>query len=180
MVNLKLRSESSLKRLYRRDTLTRLAQRIYEGERPENHRDEHAVEVSVLFCDDPFIADLNLQYLKKKGPTDVLSFPMGEQGSDQVKTLGDIVISLETVARFCSDDRAAMRSEIRLLFCHGMLHLLGHDHGSCAAERSMQDKQAQYLGVELKAAWHPDEGHFPRLRIADARGGARDVVGRRQ
>lgn len=178
MVNLEVRSESSLKRLYRRDVLTRLAQRIYDGEKGRVENGDEVVEISVLFCDDPFIAELNLQYLKKKGPTDVLSFPMGGEGHGGVQTLGDIVISLETVARFCSGDHASMRSEIRLLFCHGMLHLLGYDHGSHVADKRMQEKQAHYLGVHLKAAWHRDPGINASLRVADARGGARDVVGR--
>lgn len=156
MVHLEVRSESAFKRLYRRDALMRLAQKIYDGERGAAHAHDEIVEISLLFCDDPFIAQLNQQYLNKPQPTDVLSFPMGEEKIDGHEALGDIVISLETVAQFCSEDRVAMRQEIRLLFCHGMLHLLGYDHCSRTDEKGMQEKQAHYLGVDLKAAWHPD------------------------
>ena len=51
-------------------------------------------ELSVLLCDDEFIRGLNAQWRQKDTPTDVLSFPMGD---DEV--LGDIVISLDTAAR---------------------------------------------------------------------------------
>ena len=49
------------------------------------------------------------------------------------RILGDIVISLETVERNCNANRSAMRDEIRLLFCHGLLHILGYAHDSEAA-----------------------------------------------
>jgi probable rRNA maturation factor len=175
MLTLAVRNESSLKQLYRRDALSRLAERIYGGEVGAT---EDSVEASLLFCDDPFIAELNEQYLKKKGPTDVLSFPMDEESFGGVVPLGDIVISLETVARQCSDERDAMRDEIRLLFCHGMLHLLGYDHVSVAEEKRMQEKQAHYLGVAMKAAWRRVPGENLGLPKTDVRGGARDVVGR--
>ena len=180
MIEIQVRNESSIKRMYRTDVLTRLAQRIYGGERPEYRTEDDAIEVSVLFCDNPFIAKLNHQYLNKNRPTNVLSFPMGEEDCGAVKAIGDIVISLETVARFCANHPAKMRNEIKLLFCHGMLHLLGYDHRSQAEEKEMQRKQAHYLGIDLKAAWHREPGNSQHSRIADARGGARNIVGRRK
>ena len=149
-VHLDIRNESTRKHLYRRDALCRLAKRIClaEGVR-------EAVELSVLLCDDPFIAGLNKTYRNKRGPTDVLSFGQEPAGTFHgVRVLGDIVISLETVERHCEGDRAAMRGEVRLLFCHGLLHLLGYTHGSPVGQREMNEKQAQYLGLSTEAAWH--------------------------
>jgi probable rRNA maturation factor len=73
---------------------------------------------------------LNRRYRNKSGPTDVLSFAQDLANHGHPEVLGDIVISLETVERFCKGDRVAMRAEVRLLFCHGLLHLLGYDHVS--------------------------------------------------
>ncbi len=149
MVRVEIKNDSVVKRLYRHKEFVALATRICQGEGVEDD-----IEVSVLFCDDAFIQALNAQYRGVNAPTDVLSFQQTPIGHDGPRALGDIVISLETVQRFCGGDRAAMRSEARLLFCHGLLHLLGETHGKIAAQRIMQQKQARYLGTELERAWH--------------------------
>jgi len=148
---LEIRNESQHKRLYRRADLTDLAERICSREL--SPADIDAVEVSLLFCDDGFMAELNEQYRGKRGPTDVLSFEQDGPDVGKIRLLGDIIVSLETVDARCAGDRAAMRDEVRLLFCHGMLHLLGYDHGTRAEEEEMIAKQAQYLDVEPEAAW---------------------------
>lgn len=149
MVHLEVRNESARKGLARRDVLLRIAERVLTAEKCGRQ----TLEVSVLFCDDAFIADLNRQYRKKNGPTDVLSFAQAEAKYHGARVLGDIVISLETVERNCAADRAAMRSEVRLLFCHGLLHLLGYEHGTPEAQAEMAAKQAAHLGIDMEDAW---------------------------
>ena len=151
-VNLAVRNESKHPRLYRRDVLERLALRVCEGEGVED-----AVEVSVLFCDDPFMRELNKTYRAENKPTDVLSFEQ-EEGPGDARTLGDVAISLDTVMRRCANDRDAARAEVRLLFCHGLLHLLGYDHGTAKVQAEMTARQAQYLGVSLEDAWIAGKG----------------------
>ena len=80
-------------------------------------------ELSVLLCDDAFIQDLNRQWRQKDAPTDVLSFPMGDD-----VVLGDIVISLDTAGRQAAERGHDLPTELRVLLVHGLLHLLGHDH----------------------------------------------------
>jgi probable rRNA maturation factor len=147
-VELQIRNESSRKRIYRRLDLQALAEQICteEGMGPR-------AEVSVLFCDDAFIATLNKDYRHEDHATDVLSFPQPDLPAGDTVLLGDIVISLETVERRCEGDRSAMREEVRLLFCHGLLHLLGYDHETAPARDDMNARQARYLGVPLDAAW---------------------------
>ncbi|HIA47573.1 MAG TPA: rRNA maturation RNase YbeY [Candidatus Hydrogenedentes bacterium] len=147
-VELRIRNESSRKRLYRRDVLTRLLERILAGESITEES-----ELSVLFCDDEFIQELNRQYCNKNRPTDVLSFEQDGLHGQTRRVLGDIVISLETVESNCESDADAMRDEVRLLVCHGALHLLGYDHGSAEEKAVMVEKQAEYLGVSAIAAW---------------------------
>ena len=145
---LDVRNESRHKRLCRRDVLQRLAKRICRGEglRGKN-------ELSLLFCDDPFIKKLNRTYRKKNRPTDVLAFEQDPIGDPPPRVLGDIIISLETVERNCQADRRLMRSEIDLLLCHGLLHLLGYDHGTPRDREAMTDRQAHYLNRSKQAAW---------------------------
>jgi len=149
MVFLQIQNNSTMKYLYRRQTLEKLAETICKNEKIKSD-----VEVSLLFCDDPFIQSLNMQYRAKDEPTDVLSFQQEGFSHEGITLLGDIVISLETVQRFCNHDRKAMRDEIRLLFCHGLLHLLGYTHKKRKDREVMLIKQACYLGVEVEHAWH--------------------------
>lgn len=144
-----IRNESARKRLYRRDALDRIACGVLEGEGLAKRFGE--IEVSVLFCDDPAIRELNRLYRGKDSATDVLSFE--QDGPGAVRVLGDIVISLETVENRFPGDGAAQRAEVRMLFCHGMLHLVGYDHQSEAEQTRMAEKQAHYLNVPLDQAW---------------------------
>jgi probable rRNA maturation factor len=112
-------------------------------------------EVSVLFTDDTFIAELNQQYREVSGPTDVLSFALTDQESevDRLEApgvpemLGDIVISLETAARQAESQSKTEDQEIRLLLVHGVLHLLAFDHDEPEREAVMWKRQAEILGV---------------------------------
>lgn len=151
-VNLAVQQNSTRKRLYRRDALERLAEKICAGEGV----DAAEVEVSVLFCDDAEIKALNKAYRGKNKATDVLSFEQENGPVPGVRVLGDIVISLETVEERGNGSAEAMRADVRLLFCHGMLHLLGYDHATAAERRCMTEKQALYLGVNYDAAWRMD------------------------
>ncbi len=151
-INLAVQQNSTRKRLYRRDALERLAERICSGEGV----DATEVEVSVLFCDDAEIKALNKAYRGKNKATDVLSFEQETGPVPGVRVLGDIVISLETVEDRGEGRIEAMRADVRLLFCHGMLHLLGYDHATAAERRCMTEKQALYLGVDNDAAWRMD------------------------
>lgn len=111
-----------------------------------------AAEVSVLFTDDTFIAELNRQYRDVDGPTDVLSFALNEdEDEDVVKVagvpdmLGDIVISLQTARRQAEGAGKAAREEIALLLVHGTLHLLGYDHETPEKEAVMWSRQDEAL-----------------------------------
>lgn len=148
MVELAICNESTRKRLYRTGDLLALAEKVCAGEGIGG-----TIEVSVLFCDDARIRHLNRQYRKLDRPTDVLSFCQNQAGQAGFRILGDIVISLETVERHCRGERGAMREEVRLLFCHGLLHLLNYTHGTEAARRAMAGKQAEYLEIPLDSAW---------------------------
>lgn len=136
-----IRNLSSRKRFYRRDQLLHLAQHICESEGCTG-----SIEISLLLCDDAYIAELNRQYRKKSVATDVLSFPQESVVVGETRQLGDIVISLETVERR-GGDLSAFRHEVGLLFCHGLLHLLGYDHATVSEEESMKTLQARYLGT---------------------------------
>lgn len=173
-VRVLVRNESRHKRLYRTSALQECAKKICAGEGLRG-----AVELSVLLCDDARIRQLNREYRNMDTPTDVLSFEQdGTQGVDP-KPLGDIVISLDTVDAHCRGDRALMRDELNLLFCHGLLHLLGYDHANSEERACMQQKQSHYLGTTPENAWRfgPRKAH---TTTKPARRRRNTSLGRRQ
>ena len=89
-------------------------------------------ELSILFCGDPFISELNRRYRGLEEPTDVLSFAQGPAfaagAPARNPVAGDIVISLESLARNAATEGESRETELKRLLIHGMLHLQGLDH----------------------------------------------------
>jgi probable rRNA maturation factor len=80
--------------------------------------------VNLVLMKDKKIKELNRRFRKKNKPTDVLAFPMNEEG-----VLGDIAISTETARRNAKRFGVSYEQEMKRLVIHGVLHLLGYDHG---------------------------------------------------
>jgi probable rRNA maturation factor len=115
--------------------LAELARRTLAAEGGES------VELSLSFVASDEMGELHERYLGEPGPTDVLSFPLGEHG-----LLGDVVVCPAFAAHQAED----VEAELRLLVVHGVLHLLGYDHEDEDERRVMWDKQASYSGVRLQ------------------------------
>jgi probable rRNA maturation factor len=92
--------------------------------------------VSISFVSRSEMKKLNKKYRKKNKPTDVLSFSMKEG-----KLLGDVVICPSIAKVNAVKYGSTFRSEIARLVVHGLLHLLGYDHG-----KKMFDVQEKILG----------------------------------
>lgn len=126
--------------------------------------DQHgSFEVSVSFLDDAQIHQLNAEYRDKDMPTDVLSFPLGENGKFDVNKetgaymLGDIAISIPKVYSQADQFGHSIQREFAYLTVHSMLHLLGYDHeaGGIAAVR-MREKEEEVLarlGLQRDASY---------------------------
>ncbi|MCQ2981356.1 MAG: rRNA maturation RNase YbeY [Treponemataceae bacterium] len=119
-------------------------------------------EVSLLFCDDPFIQDLNNDYRKIDAPTDILSFENGESYTDAEGNTwiaaGDIIISVPTFTRNAAEFGVSPDEELRRLLIHGCLHLTGRDHGEAhiGADRTFEggtdeDREMLVLQEQLLA-----------------------------
>lgn len=121
------------------------------------------VELSITFIDDTVILELNRRYRGKDEPTDVLSFPMNEEireDGGKVLLLGDVVISLETAARWAEDAGQDLAIEVVQLAVHGTLHLLGYDHETDeeAAQMSAPEREIiNSLGMPYAALRHNEE-----------------------
>ena len=118
---------------------------------------EGNAEISVTFVDNARIAELNNEYRNKPMPTDVLSFPLGQDGAYDIdpetgcKMLGDVVISMERAVEQAELYGHPLQREVAFLTVHSMLHLLGYDHeqGGLEAVRMREKEEAVLIQLGL-------------------------------
>ena len=106
-------------------------------------------ELSILFCDDKKITELNSQYRSKNEPTDILSFRLDEPPyagkNDSTVYPGDIIISLDTLRENSLYFNVGQDEELRRLIIHGILHLDGMDHATNDKNEPMLTLQEKIL-----------------------------------
>ena len=118
---------------------------------------EGSAEVDVSLVDNEQIREINREQRDIDMPTDVLSFPLGENGvydknpATGAYMLGDIVISLERAEAQAEEYGHSFQREVGYLTVHSMLHLLGYDHvdGGLEAVRMREKEEAVMLSVGL-------------------------------
>ncbi len=119
-------------------------------------------EVDVTIVNDEQIQEYNNQYRNIDKSTDVLSFPLGEDGVYDINPetdnlmLGDIVISIDHALAQAELYGHGLSREIGYLTVHSMLHLLGYDHVNNEEERSVMRKREEIIlkkiGLEITKA----------------------------
>lgn len=113
--------------------------------------DGKLVELSVAFVDEVEIQKLNLDYRKKDHPTDVLSFceyenldQICEEKSENV-FLGELIICPDDISKKADDMGVTFESELVHIVAHGVLHLLGFEHGEKMF--AIQEGIAENVGI---------------------------------
>ena len=111
---------------------------------------EWSSQVNLIIIDDGRMQQLNHQYRQKDQTTDVLSFNIDDpEESDSV--LGEVYISLPVATRQASEYGTSLTDEIRRLFVHGLLHLLGYDHQEKTDAPKMLLAEEKYLNLSGKS-----------------------------
>ncbi|MEO9237332.1 MAG: rRNA maturation RNase YbeY [Jatrophihabitantaceae bacterium] len=120
-------------------------------------------ELSILVVDATAMATLHKQWMDLDGPTDVMAFPMdtlddkpGMETDPGPALLGDVILCPEVAAEQAVAAGHSTAAELYLLTTHGVLHLLGYDHGEPDAEQEMFELQAR-----LVTGWAERTGHGP-------------------
>ena len=112
-------------------------------------------EVSLTFCGDDYIRELNAKYRDRDSVTDVLSFPLndfrnGDEPDEELNELGDVVINLKRAEEQAEEYGHSLEREVSFLAVHSTLHLLGLDHERSEEEDefviSLQDDIMKQLG----------------------------------
>ena len=127
--------------------------KFYERARHELGFAPEAVTIELI--SDRAMARLNETYRKKRGPTDVLSFPAkgasetnGARAPHAPEYIGDIAISPETARRNARRFSRSLPEEMRILILHGMIHLAGFDHETDRGEMDRLERRLRKrLGV---------------------------------
>ena len=105
-------------------------------------------DLSIVIEDDENLRQLNSDFLGIDAPTDVLSFPSGEEEVDPETGqpyLGDVIISLPRALEQSAAAGHNVLDEVQLLVVHGVLHLLGHDHAETEEKAIMWAAQSEIL-----------------------------------
>jgi probable rRNA maturation factor len=138
-------------------------------------------ELSIVLVDADAMSALHSQWMDLPGPTDVMAFPMDaadgpldrldpsappptDEGTGDAM-LGDVVLCPAVAAEQARAAGHSVESELHLLCTHGILHLLGYDHGEPEEEREMFELQARIL-----TQWSERTGR-ERVRAPVAGGG---------
>ncbi len=148
-------------------------------------------ELSVVLLDVDTMAAMHQQWMDLPGPTDVMAFPMdaedfagdsadhgGRPGhstpeyGESPAMLGDVVLCPAVAATQAAEAGHSVEAELHLLCTHGILHLLGYDHGNPDEEREMFTLQARLVGE-----WAASSGRGPiRAPLPGTGGVVRDTA----
>ena len=98
-------------------------------------------EVSVKFTSDDEVRSLNAAWRGKDQPTNVLSFPMADEGElASAQLLGDVVLAHGICAREAAERNVPIETHAAHLLVHGTLHLLGYDHETSDADATEMER----------------------------------------
>ncbi len=113
------------------------------------------VEMGLVITSQERVQELNRTYRGIDGPTDVLAFAaMEEAGADSqpfvtapdgVRHFGEVIISYPQAVIQAEEHQHPVEKEIALLITHGVLHLLGYDHGQPDKERLMRAREVEIM-----------------------------------
>ena len=142
-----------------RQRAVRLSTRALESFllRVRRELDLKQAQVTVCLVSDAEIAGMNESFRKKRGPTDVLSFPavklrqpsrskrrpasVASRSADNDASLGDIAIAPAVAKRNAKNFGHTLPAELKILILHGVLHLLGFDHEADHGEMDRTEKK---------------------------------------
>jgi len=104
--------------------------------------------INFIFCDDSYLLNVNKKYLKHNYFTDIITFNHSENCSI---LSGDIFISIDRTKENAILYKQTLTKELRRLFAHGLLHLIGYPDKTVKAKeimRALEDKCLDQFNLE--------------------------------
>lgn len=103
--------------------------------------DKKLGDISIIYCSDDYLLEINKQYLSHDYYTDVITFNYCE--GDLIS--GDIFISVDTIKANAEEYGASFDNELCRVMVHGILHLIGYDDDCESNQLIMRQKEDFYL-----------------------------------
>lgn len=104
-----------------------------------------AAAVTVVLSDDADVAGVHGEFFGDPTPTDVMTFPMGGDGTAESPLTGELMVGSEYAERAASELGRSAADEVLLYVVHGCLHLCGHDDRDAAGRRRMRERERAVL-----------------------------------
>lgn len=104
-------------------------------------------DISIIFCSDNYILDVNIRYLQHDYFTDIITFDYCEGD----KLSGDLFISIDSVRENSIEFDTEFDEELHRVIVHGLLHLIGYDDHTPEEQAEMRSKENYYLSMRDKA-----------------------------
>lgn len=98
-------------------------------------------QINYIFCDDQYLLELNIKYLKHNTLTDILTFD-SSKGKEMV---GDIFISIDRVRENAKEFEVSFEEELLRVMSHGVLHILGYKDKTEADKTEMRKKEDEKI-----------------------------------
>ena len=100
-------------------------------------------DISIIFCSDNYILDVNMKYLQHDYFTDIITFDYCEGNT----VSGDLFISIDSVRENAAFYGTEFKDELNRVLVHGVLHLIGYDDHSEEDIKEMRAKENYYLSL---------------------------------
>ena len=100
-------------------------------------------DIQYIFCDDPFLAEMNQQYLQHDTLTDIITF---NYNSGHYIS-GDIFISIDRIKENAATYKTTIEDELHRVMIHGILHLCGLNDKTAKDKKLMQEKENEALEI---------------------------------
>lgn len=104
-------------------------------------------DITIIFCDDNYLLQINKQYLDHHYFTDIITFDY----SDNQQVSGDLFVSIDRIKENAQLFQCSTQQELRRVMVHGVLHLCGYKDKSPKHKKEMTAKEDFYLNkLKLK------------------------------
>jgi probable rRNA maturation factor len=100
--------------------------------------------LNYIFCSDEYLKEINIQYLKHKTYTDIITFNYNPAKGE---IEGEIYISVDRVRDNAKSFDTNFQTELHRVIIHGVLHLIGFNDKTKREEAVMREKEDSYLSL---------------------------------
>lgn len=107
------------------------------------HEKRRVVHLNFIFCSDPYLHKINVEYLDHDTLTDVITFPY----LDPPDVEGDIFISVDRVGENARQLKLGFEEELHRVMIHGVLHLCGYSDSTPTQKTQMGEKENEALAL---------------------------------